>query len=109
MVDENGANYCGVQEAMGITYMLSKLIGCWFHFKNSIQLKKNVVSQEHRQQFVDCCLDLSKVATVDAYNLLKEQLDVFCQMHPTLKTLVDWWHARRSHISLHSEGLDLLR
>ena len=89
MVDENGANYCGVQEAIGITYMLSKLVGCKFHFKNSIQLKKNLVSQEYRQQFVDCCLDLCKVVTVDGYNLLKGQCDVFCQMLPTLKTWVD--------------------
>ena len=28
MIDENGANYCGVWEAMGINYMLSKLVDC---------------------------------------------------------------------------------
>ena len=77
--------------------------------KTIYQLKKNLVSQEHRQQFVDCCLDLCKVATVDGNNLLKEQLNVFCQMHPTLKTWVDWWHARRSHTFPPSEDLDLLR
>ena len=98
MVDENGANFCGVKEAFGLSYCLQKMVTCQWHFKNSVSQKANAVAEQHRDHFINSCLSLCTAANTTGYFTVKAEIDNYAVHYPLLKPWIQWWNARRNHI-----------
>ena len=98
MVDENGANFCGVKEAFGLDYCLSKVVSCQLHFKKDLLRQVSKIGESFREEFYKIGMQLCQAATVAEYNTLKSLLDEYGKQFPAIQPWIDWWDARKYHV-----------
>ena len=98
MVDEAGANFCGVREAFGVEFCMQKVVSCQLHFKKDVIKHSNKIPECYRAEFRSVCYQMCCAATVAKYNELKALLDEFAGMFSNLRHWLDWWHARKYHV-----------
>ena len=96
--DEGGAIWKAIRHVYGEEFVEERVFGCQFHFKNNIIRRSKDVAPEMRELFIKTCQELCDVTTVADYNTLKERLDGIAELFPDLKSWIEWWHVRRSHI-----------
>ena len=99
MVDEAGANHCGIQEAFGEEVATTKVITCQSHFfhnmhKRAIYLK----ADEEKAAFKRKCIQLTQVTGKQAYKNLMKDLFMIAEADDRVRTFLEWWHVRKYHI-----------
>ena len=105
MVDENGANFCGVKEAFGLEYAIEKLTSYQLHFKKDLLKQLQNIGESYRDEFYQIGCQLCSAPTVAKYNELKKLLLEFADIFPAIKPWLDFWDARNIMFSQHSEDL----
>lgn len=98
MVDEAGANFCGVKEAFGEEYCMEKVVSCQLHYKKDVHRHAAKITESYRKQFISTCFKMCSAATVAKYNEHKKMLDEFAEIFPNLKHWVNWWDVRKYHV-----------
>ena len=74
MVDENGANFCGMKEEFGLGYTLEKVVSCQMHFKADILKHMSKIGLSYREEFWKCVCELCTTPTESRYNELMHLL-----------------------------------
>ena len=98
MVDENGANFCGVREEFGLGYTLEKVVSCQMHFKADILKHMNKIGPSYREEFWKCVCELCTTPTESRYNELNHLLYQFAEFYPEVKNVLDFYDARKYHL-----------
>ena len=98
MVDENGANFCGVKEVFGLDYCLEKVTSCQLHFKKDILKHLHKVGESYRDQFWKDAIELCVAETVGRFNEIKALLDEYVDLFPKIKPCLEWYYARKYHL-----------
>ena len=98
MVDENGANFCGVKEAFGLDYCLEKVTSCQLHFKKDILKHISKVGETYRDQFWKDAIELCVAETVGKFNEIKALLDEYAELFPKIKPCLEWYYAGKYHL-----------
>ena len=102
MADEAGANWAALVNVFG-QGVLSRTIGCQFHFKQSVNRHVNQLdSNKSKAQLKQLANNLMQSATPTVYIKCLGQLKDFISKKPHkrnyLTTWLDWWHLRRFHV-----------
>ena len=102
MADEAGANWAALAKVFG-PEVLSRTIGCQFHFKQSVNRQANQLSSDKsKARLKQLANHLMQSATPSAYNKCLGHLKDFISQKPHkrnyLITWLDWWHLRRIHV-----------
>ena len=98
MVDENGANFCGVKEEFGLEYAIEKLTSCQLHFKKDLLKQLSNIGESYRDEFYQIGCQLCSAPTVAKYNELQKLLLEFADIFPAIKPWLDFWDARKYHV-----------
>ena len=102
MADEAGANWAALAKVFG-PEVLSRTIGCQFHFKQSVNRQANQLSSDKsKARLKQLANHLMQSAIPSAYNKCLGHLKDFISQKPHkrnyLITWLDWWHLRRIHV-----------
>ena len=98
MVDENSANFNGIQEEFGLQFKLEKMVSCQRHFQANAILKSKLLPYSFREDWINTCFQLCSCTTVARYNELMEELNKFVRMFGQVGPFVAWWDARKYHV-----------
>ena len=98
MVDENGANFCGVKEEFGLGYTLQKVMSCQMHFKADILKHMSKIGLSYREEFWKCVCELCTTPTESRYNELMHLLYQFAEFFPKVKNVLKFYDARKYHL-----------
>ena len=98
MVDENGANFNGIEEVFGLQYKTEKVVSCQRHFQANAILKARLIPYSYREDWIDTCFKLCSCITVAQYNELMEKLQKYASMFPEVGPFIQWWDVRKYHI-----------
>ena len=98
MVDENGANICGVREEFGLGYTLEKGVSCQMHFKADILKHMSKIGPSYREEFWKCACELCITPTESRYNEVTHLLYQFAEFNPETKNVLDFYDARKYHL-----------
>ena len=98
MVDENGANFKAIMEVFSPQFVASRVVSCQLHYKKSVLQEAAKIPSSYQEQFKNICQNMCLVATVEGYNLQKQNLDEFGDKFAVLKNWIRWWHARKYHV-----------
>ena len=90
MVDENGANFCGVREEFGLAYATEKVISCQLHFKKDLLKQLPKISESYREEFYSSACQLCTAPTVAKYNELKKLILEYVELFPVLRHWFEW-------------------
>ena len=98
MVDENGANFCGVRKEFGLSYTLEKVVSCQMHFKADILKHMSKIGPSYREEFWKCACELCITPTESRYNEVIHMLYQFAEFYPEIKKVLDFYDARKYHL-----------
>ena len=98
MVDENGANFCGVREEFGLGYTLKKVVSCQMHFKADILKHMSKIGPSYREEFWKCACELCITPTESRYNEVIHLQNQFAEFYPEIKKVLDIYDARKYHL-----------
>ena len=90
MVDENGANFCGIREIYGADFEKQQVVSCQLNFKLDVQRKKNKVGIEHREDFIKKLHQMLPAPTVGHYNKIREEVEEIVSIYPGVKNFFQW-------------------
>ena len=93
-----GSNFNGLQSVYGED-VLSKIKGCEFHFKDSINRRVRIL-HEKGQKFKELATELLYAMTPESYKNAKKNVDVFIKNEEVheLSRWLEWWHVRRHFV-----------
>ena len=92
MVDNAGANYCGVRLIFGIEYMAEKVIACQWHFLHNMEILALTLDEDDRNDFLTNCSNLLEAKTIQHYQLICGLLKKYIDKYPRLGPKLEWWH-----------------
>ena len=98
MVDENGANFCGVKEEFGLAYTLEKVVSCQMHFKADILKHMSKIGPSYKEEFWKCVCEVCITPTEARYNELMGMLYGFTEFYPEIKNILDFYDVRKYHL-----------
>ena len=84
MVNENGANYCAINQVSGVNFIISKVVRCQMHYKNEINRVSFRSGPSYRDLFKSICYGMCFIATMAEYNEQKQWLDKVANIFPFL-------------------------
>lgn len=98
MVDENGANFNGIEDAFDLDYRMTKVISCQKHYQANVLIHARTIPYSYRGGFVKTCFAMCRCKTVAEYNDLKAVLDKYVSLFPQVGPFVEWWDVRKYHV-----------
>lgn len=98
MVDENGANFNGIEAAFDLDYRMTKVVSCQKHYQANVLIHARTLPYSYRDGFIKTCYKMCSCTTVAEYNDLKAVLDKYVSLFPQLGPFVQWWDVRKYHV-----------
>ena len=74
-MDENGTNYCAINEDFGVDFMTSKVVSCQMDYKNALNKASLMLGLSFRDEFKNICNRMCTVETGTQCNEQKKWLD----------------------------------
>lgn len=98
VADEHHANWLSLQNVFG-KEVLSRVVSCEFHFKQSVQRHAAGLSQDDSGAEFICLADaLLHAMSQSEFGVALSAISKFVLAHSQLKGWLDWWHARKTHV-----------
>ena len=91
LVDEAGANHCGIEEAFGQDIATSRIITCQSHFFHNMHRRAvHIRDEDMNAQFKNCCVNLTTTTSKKKYGDIMKQLYNIATDIPPVRNFLDW-------------------
>ena len=99
LVDEAGANHCGIMQVFGVEVATTRIFTCQSHFYHNMHNRARVIPDKRvRGEFKEGCMQLCQVTKITQYDLVMKVLWKIAEEYGSIKNFLIWWDVRKYHV-----------
>ena len=98
IVDEAGANFCGIKEVYGEEFVKKRVIGCQMHYMANVNEHSRRLPHRHDDNFREACKDAMHSTTSVMYHQCLRILQTMAEAFPVISHFIQWWDIRPYHV-----------